>query len=115
MLAAFCVADVTESQVMNAIKQVRRFLLDHPDSRSAPALARLAEALASESDYPLRELYELDADAFDLAIELMRDWRLDRYYAARIKLFDVVLASGPVRSQDRAGAEVEREAEAAVG
>ena len=24
-------------------------------------------------------------------MELLKDWRLDRYYAARIKLFDVVL------------------------
>jgi hypothetical protein len=86
---------------MNAIKQVRKFLLAQPDSPAAVSLSRLAESLARESDYPLRELYELDADAFDLAIELLRDWRLDRYYAARIKLFDVVLkdASGEARLQ----------------
>ena len=29
------------------------------------------------------------------AIDLMKDWRLDRYYAARIKLFDVVLNEVP--------------------
>jgi hypothetical protein len=37
-------------------------------------------------------LYELDLEAFELAIELMRDWRLDRYYAARLRLFDTILA-----------------------
>ena len=37
------------------------------------------------------ELYSLPLDEFELAIRLMRDWRLDRYYAARIRLFDVVL------------------------
>lgn len=86
---------------MNAIKQVRKFLLAQPESLAAVSLSRLAAALARESDYPLNELYELDADAFDLAIELLRDWRLDRYYAARIKLFDVVLkdATGAVRVQ----------------
>jgi len=30
-----------------------------------------------------------------LALDLLRDWRLDRHYAARIKLFDVVLAGVP--------------------
>jgi hypothetical protein len=49
------------------------------------ALSRRARAHSSA-------LYELDQHAFDLAIELLRDWRLDRYYAARIKLFDVALS-----------------------
>jgi hypothetical protein len=44
----------------------------------------------------------LEAEAFELAIELMKDWRLDRYYAARIKLFDVVLNEIPDHP-DRSG------------
>jgi hypothetical protein len=79
---------------MNAIKQVRRFLLEQPDSPSAKGLARLTEDLAMEGEFPLSALYDLDTEAFELAIELLRDWRLDRYYAARIKLFDVVLNAG---------------------
>ena len=79
---------------MNAIKQVRSFLLEQPDTPSAHGLACLTEALAQEGEFPLATLYELDAEAFDLAIELLRDWRLDRYYAARIKLFDAVLLAG---------------------
>jgi hypothetical protein len=77
---------------MNAIKEVRHYLLRHPDTSSARTLARLTAALAEEDTFSLAELYALEQEAFDLAIELMRDWRLDRYYAARIKLFDVVLA-----------------------
>jgi hypothetical protein len=76
---------------MNAIKEVRRYLLRHRDTASAKTLARLTAALAEEQSFPLADLYALEQEAFDLAIELMRDWRLDRYYAARIKLFDVVL------------------------
>jgi hypothetical protein len=76
---------------MNAIKRVRQFLLESPESVSAQGLARLTEALAEETNFPLGTLYELNAEAFDLAIDLLRDWRLDRYYASRIKLFDVVL------------------------
>lgn len=77
---------------MNAIKQVRRYLVKHPGSPSAKVLARLTAAVAEEAPFPLGDLYRLDAEAFDLAMELLRDWRLNRYYAARIKLFDVVLA-----------------------
>jgi len=82
---------------MNAIKQVRRYLEQHPNRKSSLVLANLVEALGEEREIPLRDLYELDQEAFELAIELIKDWRLDRYYAARIRLFDVVLAGLPGR------------------
>jgi hypothetical protein len=88
---------------MNAIKQVRKYLEQHPNRKSSFFLADLVEALGEEREIPLRELYELDREAFDLAIELIRDWRLDRYYAARIRLFDLVLAGLPVRDRRQAG------------
>jgi hypothetical protein len=80
---------------MNAIKEVRKYLLKNPATPSSRTLAELTAAIAEERDFPLSELYSLDREAFDLAIELMKDWRLDRYYAARIKLFDVVLEAAP--------------------
>lgn len=80
---------------MNAIKEVRKYILKHPKSASAKVLARLTAAVAEETSFPLGDLYTLDREAFDLAIELLQDWRLDRYYASRIKLFDVVLGEIP--------------------
>lgn len=88
---------------MNAIKQVRKYLEQHPDRKASFFLADLVEALGEEHEIPLRDLYELDHEAFELAIELIKDWRLDRYYAARIKLFDVVLAGLPAREKQRTG------------
>jgi hypothetical protein len=76
---------------VNAIKQLRKRLEADPNSESARTLARLAAALAEEKEFPLGDLYRLDYESFDLALELLKDWRLDRYYAARIRLFDVVL------------------------
>lgn len=90
---------------MNAIKQVRKYLEQYPTRKSSFFLADLVEALAEEREIPLRDLYELDHEAFELAIELIKDWRLDRYYAARIKLFDVVLAGLPERNKKRANEE----------
>jgi hypothetical protein len=80
---------------MNAIKQIRKYLERDPTSDSARILGRLSAALAEESSFSLAELYRLDYEAFNLAIELLKDWRLDRYYAARIRLFDVVLNQLP--------------------
>lgn len=76
---------------MNAIKRVRRYMQAHPKADASRVLAHLAACLADERAFPLSELYGLDMEAFDLAIELMRDWRLDRYYAARLKLLDTIL------------------------
>jgi len=80
---------------LNAIKQIRKYIEKDPSTESARALAELAAALAEEREYSLAELYRLNYEEFNLAIELLKDWRLDRYYAARIKLFDVVLNEVP--------------------
>jgi len=74
---------------MNAIKELREYFQSHPASPSTKVLARLAVALASEREFSLSDLYRLPLREFELAMDLMRDWRLDRYYAARVRLFDV--------------------------
>jgi len=76
---------------MNAIKKVRLYMQANPATNASKVLAHLAACLADERPFPLGDLYSLDLEAFDLAIDLMRDWRLDRYYAARLKLLDTIL------------------------
>jgi hypothetical protein len=78
---------------MNAIKAIRKHLEKYPDAPSSKALARLVAALAEEKSYSLAELYALDYDTFEMALELLKDWRVDRYYAARLKLFDFALSA----------------------
>jgi hypothetical protein len=76
---------------LNAIRQLREYLQANRSSQSARVLARLAMALADEQEFPLADLYDLPLHEFELAIELMRDWRLDRYYVARMRLFDLLV------------------------
>ena len=78
---------------MNAIKAIRKHLEKNPDAPSSKALAHLVAALAEEKSYSLAELCEMDYDAFEMALDLLRDWRLDRYYASRLKLFDFVTSA----------------------
>ena len=87
-----------EDSIVNAIKEVRKYLEKNAGSPSAEVLSRLTAAIAGESQFPLGELYELDREAFDSASSSWKDWRLDRYYAARIRLFDVVLNGKPAES-----------------
>lgn len=76
---------------MNAIKRARRFIEQNPNERSAVVLSQLVLALESERSVELASLYELDLEMFDLAIDILKEWRLDRYYAGKAKLFDLSL------------------------
>jgi len=76
---------------VHAIKRIRDYIQKHPASESGRALAQIASALAEEREIPVSDLYRLDYDEFELAIDLLKDWRLDRYYAAETRLFDDVV------------------------
>lgn len=72
---------------VKAIHDIRRYLNDHSDSPSAEVLSRLPATLSREDSLALSELYALDWESFELAIDLLRDWRIDRYYADSTDLF----------------------------
>lgn len=74
---------------MRAIKAARILIEKNPGSMSAQMLSRLVLALASEADFPVSDLYKLDYDHFNLALKVLEEWRLDRYYAGKARLFDV--------------------------
>jgi hypothetical protein len=76
---------------LNAIRELRGYLQTNRRSKPAKVLAKLAVALADERDFPLADLYQLPMHEFELAIALMQDWRLDRYYVSRLRLFDLVV------------------------
>ncbi|MGJ7573608.1 hypothetical protein ACSFBX_23990 [Variovorax sp. RB2P76] len=74
---------------MNAIKEARQIITADPTSDASRTLARLVLALESEADFPLANLYALDFKSFGLAMEILNEWRLDRYYVRKGKLLDV--------------------------
>lgn len=76
---------------MRAIKEARKFIEMDPASPSAQTLSRLVLALESESDFAISDLYALDLECFGLALNILEEWRLDRYYAGKARLFDVSL------------------------
>lgn len=51
-------------------------------------LANLVLALETRQSYPLHRLYDLDYKRFELAMEILAEWRLDGCYASKIKLID---------------------------
>ena len=74
---------------MNAIKLARKTIATDPASNASRTLAKLVLALESETTFPVASLYALDMKTFELAMAVLTEWRLDRYYEGKAKLFDM--------------------------
>lgn len=74
---------------MNEIKKARRLIETNPHTDAAKTLAGLVRALESEEKFDLGTLYKLNYDNFNLAIDILKEWRLDRYFSGKAKLHDL--------------------------
>ncbi len=70
---------------MFAISKLEEYKRSSATPATSRELDRLLEALKEEKEFPLSSLYQIDYEAFELAIEALRDWRIDRYYAAKAR------------------------------
>jgi hypothetical protein len=77
--------------LMHAIKSARQLILKDPTSKDSEILSSLVLAVQSEGNLEIARLYELDIESFELAISVLKEWRLDRYYAGKAKLFDMAM------------------------
>lgn len=83
---------------MNAIKKARRLIAADPYTLAATTLARLVRALESDEQFELSDLYKLDYDRFELALDILKEWRLDRYYLGKVRLHDLAVQLGGLES-----------------
>jgi len=73
---------------MSAIKQARELIKKDPDSKDAQILSYLIIALEMGHEFLLSELYKMNYDTFKLALQVIENWRIDRYYRSKVKLYD---------------------------
>jgi hypothetical protein len=73
---------------MRAIKKVRLLIEQDPKDPTSQIFSRLIFALVEESDFSMKDLYVLGNADFQLAMEILQEWRLDRYYMGKTKTFD---------------------------
>jgi len=72
---------------MQAIKKARKIIEKDISKPFAQLLSKLVVALESEENFQLRQLYELNPSEFDLVIEILKEWRIDRHYMSKSKTF----------------------------
>jgi hypothetical protein len=73
---------------MLAIKKARKLMETNPGDPAAQIIAALVLALESEGSILVEQLYKLDDKRFELAMEILSEWRLDRHYASKLRLLN---------------------------
>lgn len=79
---------------MRAVKKARKLIEANPAHNRSQILSRLVLALESESPFQLAELYRLNYEDFELALAVIAEWRLDRYYTSKAVLLDLSMQVG---------------------
>ncbi|MCU0956319.1 MAG: hypothetical protein MUF55_03035 [Hydrogenophaga sp.] len=74
---------------MRAVKKARKLIEANPTNSTAETLSRLVLALESETPFQLADLYKLGYADFELALAVIAEWRLDRYYTSKAVLLDL--------------------------
>jgi hypothetical protein len=74
---------------MRAIKQAKKLIEKNPNSAVGLTFSKLILSLESDVEFSIKDLYALDAADFELAIVVLKDWRIDRFYIGKAKAFDM--------------------------
>ena len=83
---------------MRALKKARKLIEANPQKSRAQTLSALVVALETETPFALQTLYQLDYDDFELALEVIKEWRLDRYYSSKVRLLDLSVQLGSLQT-----------------
>ena len=70
-----------------------------PLSQGAQVFSSLVSSLESDSHFDVISLYALDLKHFDLAMNVLKDWRVDRYYMGKAKFFDIAMQAKELHAQ----------------
>ena len=74
---------------MRAIKQAKKLIENNQNSSIVKTFSKLILSLESDIEFSVKDLYALDTAEFELAIEVLKDWRIDRFYIGKAKAFDM--------------------------
>ena len=67
----------------NAVKTIAKYIRNNPGSSGEEILRGLCAALESQEAFEIHRIYELDKKAFEMALDLLEEWRFDRHVVER--------------------------------
>lgn len=71
---------------MNTLKKIEKRLLKAQDEPASLVFRDLIRALHQKENFNLAAIYDLDYDDFELALAVLKDWRLDRFTKTKERL-----------------------------
>jgi len=80
---------------MNAAKRIKKLMDAGADPRQLETLKHLVLALQLKQPYELYRLYDIDYPFFQIAMQLLEDWRLGHHIDARSKLMERLFGEYP--------------------
>jgi len=76
---------------MNASKKIRKLIDEGAAPSQVAVLKGLAISLQKKEPFDISALYEIDGRYFDIALDLLKEWRFDHYIASRNKLIELLM------------------------
>ena len=76
---------------MNTLKKIEKRLLKNPDDTPSQVFKELIRALYNKETFNLAVLYELNYEDFELSLEVLKDWRLDRFTKTKERLKELLV------------------------
>lgn len=67
----------------NAVKTIAKYIRNNPGSSAEEILRGLCAALETQESFEIHRIYELDKKVFEMALELLEEWRFDRHVVER--------------------------------
>jgi len=67
----------------NAVKTIAKFIKKNPEAPDSEILKQLCQALEQKAPFELESLFVLKSKTFEMALQLMDEWRFDRHVASR--------------------------------
>jgi hypothetical protein len=67
----------------NAVKTIAKFIKKNPESADSEILRKFCTALEDKSPFDLESLFALKSKGFEMALQMLDEWRFDRHVASR--------------------------------
>jgi hypothetical protein len=71
---------------MLAIKRAQKIIKADITAPFSKLLANLIVSLETDQEFEIKQLFSLSYENFELVMEILKEWRIDRYYIGKAKL-----------------------------
>ena len=83
----FGLAIITTRITMLAIKRAQKIIKADITAPFSKLLANLIVSLETDQEFEIKQLFSLSYENFELVMEILKEWRIDRYYIGKAKTF----------------------------